>query len=275
MPVQRLNNINYTYEIMGSGPPVLLLHGFTGSRENWRTALPQLAADYRVIAVDLLGHGLTDAPDDPQRYCMERAADDIMALCASLETGPVHLLGYSMGARLALYTGVFHLQQIRSLVLESGSPGLAIESAREQRQETDEALAARIEREGIEAFVDHWETLPLWKSQSKLDPAIRAELRAQRLQNRPRGLANSLRGMGTGVQPSLWLRLAQLHRPTLLVVGQRDSKFVAINKQMSVSIPRCHYEIVSGAGHTVHLEKPQVFWSLVRHFWGEGSAVDQ
>ncbi|MEZ4716454.1 MAG: alpha/beta fold hydrolase [Caldilineaceae bacterium] len=85
---------------------MLLLHGFTGSHANWQDVLPTLAADHRVIAVDLLGHGQTDAPDDPARYAMPHAAADLAALMTALSTEEFHLLGYSMGGRLALFTAL-------------------------------------------------------------------------------------------------------------------------------------------------------------------------
>lgn len=264
MPNQLINDIDYYYETAGTGTPILLLHGFTGSSTNWRRLMEQLATAYRVIAVDLLGHGKTAVFPHPHRYTMPHVAADLATLLQSLAATPCHLLGYSMGGRLALYLAVHYPHLLHSLILESSSPGLATVAEREARTASDNALADRIEREGIPAFVDYWENIGLFASQKRLETAVRAQLRQQRLQNSPLGLANSLRGMGTGQQPSLWDDLPQLALPTLLIAGELDSKYVAIGRQMAPQLPTAQLAIVPDAGHTVHLEQPEKFVALVK-----------
>ncbi len=261
-----VNGVNYHVEVMGTGAPLVLLHGFTGSSVNWREHVPALAQHYRVIMPDLLGHGRTDAPADPTRYAMAHAAADVVALLDALVGDPVHLLGYSMGGRLALYIAVHYPQKIRTLTLESSSPGLRTEAERAARRERDNALAARIEREGVEAFVGFWEQLPLWDSQKQLADEKRAALRAQRLTNNPQGLANSLRGMGTGVQPSLWGDLETIEAPVWLINGNLDAKFLAISEQMTELLTLATHIRIGGAGHTTHLEKPYEFQQTVLEF---------
>ena len=263
MPTQRINDIDYHYETAGTGTPVVLLHGFTGSSGNWRGLMAQLAANYRVMAVDILGHGKTAVFPHLHRYTMPLVAADLATLLQLLAATPCHLLGYSMGGRLALYFAVYYPHLLRSLILESSSPGLAIATERESRTASDNALADRIERDGIPAFVDYWENIGLFASQKQLETAVRARLRQQRLQNNPLGLANSLRGMGTGQQPSLWDDLHQLTLPTLLIAGELDSKYVAIGRQMAAQLPNAQLAIVPDAGHTVHLERPGQFTALI------------
>ena len=260
------NGLAYRIDISGDGPPLLLLHGFTGSRRNWRPHLPAFASDFKVIALDLLGHGETAVPQTPQRYQMEQAAADLVTIIDQITTPPVHLLGYSMGGRLALYFALNFYPYVRKLILESASPGLKTAQARAERQQRDEALADFIEREGIVAFVDRWEKLPLWATQKQAETAVRQTLRQQRLQNNPAGLAHSLRGMGTGVQPSLWPHLSQMDTPTLLLCGELDDKFVAINREMVTLMPQAQLAIVPQAGHTVHWERPLLFQQICRHF---------
>ena len=248
---------------------LVLLHGFTGSTANWSALLPHLAAPgRRLIALDLLGHGQADAPADPARYSIERSQSDILATLSTLGVQPREaiLLGYSMGGRIALYTAFSGFW--RALILESASPGLATETEREQRQQSDNALAERIEREGVEAFIDDWEKLPLFASQNNLPLTTRATLRAQRLNNRASGLANSLRGVGTGVQPALHERLPSLNLPALLLAGELDAKFCQIASQMARSMPQARLHIVPGAGHTIHLEQPALFAGFVNEFCG-------
>ncbi len=251
----------------GNAPTLVLLHGFTGSAAGWGSHLDTFATyGWRVIALDMLGHGLSDAPEDSQRYAMEHCQRDILAVLEMLRVhkGEAILLGYSMGGRIALYaafSGFF-----RALVLESASPGLADPGEQAQRCSNDEALAASIEHDGIEAFVRHWEQLPLFASQIRLPQEVREVLHAQRLGNCARGLAQSLRGVGTGVQPALHNQLPKLHLPVLLIAGQLDKKFSILARQMAQALPQAQLCIVPGAGHTVHMEQPEVFDAVVKDF---------
>jgi 2-succinyl-6-hydroxy-2,4-cyclohexadiene-1-carboxylate synthase len=250
-----------------SGRVLVMLHGFTGSAAGWGRQLDALAAyGLRVIALDLLGHGQSDAPDDPQRYAIEHCQQDILVATQELgvSKGQAILLGYSMGGRIALYTAFSGF--FRALILESASAGLEDPVEREQRRISDEALAASIERDGVQAFIERWEKLPLFASQETLTLECRETLHRQRLQNRATGLAQSLRGVGLGVQPSLHARLPTLHIPTLLIAGELDTKFTMIARLMAQLLPQSQLRIIPGAGHTVHLERPEEFVSLVGDF---------
>lgn len=254
-----INGVNYHVRVAGQGEPILLLHGFTGSGDSWTPLMDALHSEFEVIAVDLLGHGLTDSPADYRRYRIDEAARDLRALCDQLQIQQIHVVGYSMGGRLALYFALEHASRVKSLVLESASPGLADAHDREVRRQSDDALADQIERDGIEAFVDYWESIPLFASQRSLSSEMKASLRQQRLRSNPSGVANSLRGMGTGQQPSLWDRLHEVMVPVQLVAGEMDVKYVAIATKMNEKITTSHLAIVKDAGHTVHLEQPGIF----------------
>ncbi len=267
----QVNGIRLGIEQRGAdgkrGATLVMLHGFTGSAAGWGKHLDTLAAyGLRVIALDLPGHGQSDAPGGPQRYAIEYCQQDILAALQKLGVSPGEalLLGYSMGGRIALYTAFSGF--FRALILESASPGLEDPAEREQRRISDEVLAASIERDGVQAFIDRWEKQPLFASQSTLPPESREALRRQRLSNRASGLAQSLRGVGTGVQPSLYARLPALHIPVLLIAGELDTKFTAIARSMAQALPRSQLRIVSGAGHAVHLERPEEFDSLAGDF---------
>jgi 2-succinyl-6-hydroxy-2,4-cyclohexadiene-1-carboxylate synthase len=249
------------------GPALVLLHGFIGSAAGWGSHLDTFAVGgFRVIALDLLGHGQSEAPRDPDRYRIEHCCRDILEVLSQLGVhgGEATLLGYSMGGRMALYaafSGYF-----RALILESASPGVAGSRERRERRAADETLAQRIERDGLPAFVSYWESQPLFASQNALSPVRRALVHEQRLRNRPDGLANSLRGAGAGTQPALYGKLPSLHLPVLLVAGALDSKYSHIAQDMASCLPDAKVEIVDHAGHTVHLEQPEVFDRLVLQF---------
>jgi 2-succinyl-6-hydroxy-2,4-cyclohexadiene-1-carboxylate synthase len=261
-----INDVSYHLTIRGQGQPLLLLHGFTGSADNWANVAGRLSENYRVIVPDLIGHGKTDSPTDVQRYSLKHIRRDLITLIERLTTPPIHLLGYSMGGRIALYLAVHHPHAFRSLILESASPGLETVEAQQARIEQDNALADRIEQHGIEAFVEEWENLALWNTQTQ---EMKNHLRTQRLNNQPIGLANSLRGFGTGIQPSLWEKLKDMTLPTLLLNGELDTKFVQIAEQMSQLMPNSHKEVLKNIGHTTHLENSEQFCAIVLQFLGQ------
>jgi 2-succinyl-6-hydroxy-2,4-cyclohexadiene-1-carboxylate synthase len=265
----QINHLNYHIIEQGAGEAVLLLHGFTGSSADWQPIMPQLAAQYRVLAVDVVGHGQSDSPAATERYSMAAVGADLVALLAELDADPAHLVGYSMGGRLALYMASHHPTAFRSLILESASPGPRDATEHQQRDRQDRRLAERIEREGIVAFVDLWEALPLWESQRTLPADVLQRQREARLQNSPQGLANSLRGMGTGVQPSLWDVLGHLSMPVQLIAGELDTKFVTINHEMQALTPNTRLNVISGAGHNTHLEQPEAFLRVLLDFLQE------
>src|SRR6266704_3892531 len=271
MKFVRVNGVRLGIEQRGetrnSNQTLVLLHGFTGSAAGWGHQMDTLA-DYglQIIALDLLGHGQSDAPEDAKRYSIECCQKDILAALQELgvHKGQAIILGYSMGGRIALYTALSGF--FRALILESASPGLEDNAEREERRTSDEALAASIEHEGVPAFIERWEHLPLFASQRTLPFECSEALHRQRLQNNATGLAQSLRGVGTGVQPSLYAQLPTLHIPVLLIAGELDTKFTTIAKHMAQALPQSQLHIIPAAGHTVHLEQPQLFTSLVGDF---------
>ena len=250
----------------GGGPPVVLLHGFTGSIETWASLRAPLAESHAVIAVDLPGHGRSTAPDEPARYGLDRFADDLARVLDTLDHDRVAVLGYSMGGRAALRFALQYPDRVAALVLESTSPGIADPVHRAERVASDGALAESIERDGVPAFVERWEQLPLWESQRALSEATRALWHAQRMANRPHGLANSLRGAGAGVDEPVLDRLGAIVAPTLLVVGALDASYVALARVMKHALGNARLCVVPDAGHCVHLEQPDAFVRAVATF---------
>jgi 2-succinyl-6-hydroxy-2,4-cyclohexadiene-1-carboxylate synthase len=244
----------------------VLLHGFTGSAATWEPHTPVFARRFFTVAIDHLGHGQSDAPADPKRYGIGFAVEDILSVLDGLKIHRASVLGYSMGGRVALALAIIAPERLDGLILESASPGLSNVEARRARAARDAELAAAIEREGIEAFVNRWERFPMFASQTRLPDDVRSRLRAQRLQSTPTGLANSLRGLGQGVQPSVHEYLPQLRVPTLLLAGALDADYGEKAREIGGLIPGARLEIVPDAGHAIHLEQPEVFRRLVLEF---------
>ncbi|MBX6722720.1 MAG: 2-succinyl-6-hydroxy-2,4-cyclohexadiene-1-carboxylate synthase [Dactylosporangium sp.] len=261
-----VNGVEYNVEREGSGPPIVLLHGFTGSTGAWSRLAPVLSPRFETFAIDLLGHGGTSVPADSNRYRAEWIVRDLATLADRLGIERAAWLGYSMGARTALLFAAECPDRVAALILESGTPGIADRLERAARAHSDEALAARIEREGMVAFVNTWERMPMFASHARLPSEVRERLRRQRLSNDPVGLANSVRGFGQGSQPPLHDRLARLSMPVLLIAGAEDEKYRRLAVEMAATIPNAEHVIVEGAGHTPHLEQPESFNRAVLAF---------
>lgn len=247
------------------GTDLVLLHGFMGSSASWGTAVVDgLASTGRSpILVDLPGHGRHAGVVAPWRFTVEAVAADILGYATK---SPVDLVGYSMGGRLALDFALAYPDRVRRLVIESGSPGLETEEERARRRADDEELAKRLEVEGIESFVDHWEDLPLFESQKALPPDVRAGHRVGRLRNHAPSLAAALRGLGAGSLPSHWGALSRCALPTLILAGELDTRYVGIGERMQARMPNAQLVVVRGAGHTVHLENPAAWVEAVVGF---------
>lgn len=252
--------MTFFFHIEGEGEPVLFLHGFTGSSGTWGGMEKLLP--FQLVMPDLAGHGQTIRL--PANFEAEAVALKQMMDKAGFPS--FHLVGYSMGGRLALALAFLYPTAVLSLILESASPGLQSEQERAARRVSDEKLAQKIEKDGIASFVDFWENIPMFDSQKALSVLIRETIRSERVNQSKEGLASSLRQMGTGSQPSYWKRISRLPMPVLLLTGTRDEKFTRIARLMSGLIPFCEWIEFEGAGHAIHVEQREKFGTIVKTF---------
>jgi 2-succinyl-6-hydroxy-2,4-cyclohexadiene-1-carboxylate synthase len=250
------DGVAYAFRRSGDGPTVLLLHGFTGSAADWEPFRPALERLTSPIAVDLLGHGASDAPDDPARHAVERQAADLADLLRAGGAAPAHVAGYSFGARVALRLAADHPDVVMSLFLESPSAGIAEAGERATRRAADETLACLLETDGMAAFVDRWQALPLFATERALPETDRAAIRVARLRNDPRGLAASLRGAGQGAMAPLHAALPAIAVPITIVAGALDPAGLPRAESVASAIPSARLVVVDGAGHAVHREQP-------------------
>ncbi|MDN7227183.1 2-succinyl-6-hydroxy-2,4-cyclohexadiene-1-carboxylate synthase [Planococcus liqunii] len=258
--------VRYYVEVLNTdkAPTIVFLHGFTGSSKTWDEVV-KFFPDYKIVQVDLIGHGRTESPEDSARYTMERQIDDLDVLLRHLKIDDFALVGYSMGGRTALAYACTHPERLRALVLESSSPGLKTVSDRLERQQRDSELALKILANGIASFVNSWENIPLFNSQKSLPVNVRQAVRAERLSQNPLGLANSLIGMGTGSQSSYWGKLNKLEVTVLLLSGTLDPKFMAIADEIKQALPKVQHGVIE-AGHALHVEKPAEFATMVKEY---------
>jgi 2-succinyl-6-hydroxy-2,4-cyclohexadiene-1-carboxylate synthase len=243
----------------GSGPRIVLLHGFGQTGRCWGPLAPALAADHEVVRLDAPGHGGS----------ADTAADLPTTGRLAAEAGGAGVyVGYSMGARMALHVATEAPEVVRALVLVGGTPGIEDDGERARRQVDDRALARRIRDEGVDAFVARWLALPMFAG---LPPEGRFE--DERRRNRAEGLARSLELAGTGSQRPLWGALGAIDVPVLVVAGEDDHRYAAIAARTAATIGgNARPALVPGAGHSAHLEQPEPFIDLVLGWLGGAGA---
>jgi 2-succinyl-6-hydroxy-2,4-cyclohexadiene-1-carboxylate synthase len=248
--------VHYQLTATNSNSPVLLLlHGFMGNCNDFQGCISQLCQSFCCLTVDLPGHGETQVIGSDQYYTMSSTAAVLIGLLNHLNLSKVYLFGYSMGGRLALYLMLHYPQRFERVILESASPGLRTSWERSQRFQVDLKRAQQLESQDFKQFLTDWYNQPLFESLKRHSKF--SQLLNRRLQNNPYELAKSLINMGTGVQSSLWEKLSNNLVPLLLIVGEKDHKFVEINQEMLAVAPQTTLKIIQNCGHNIHVEKPE------------------
>ncbi|HXA31234.1 MAG TPA: alpha/beta fold hydrolase [Acidimicrobiales bacterium] len=255
-------------ETTGNGARLVLGHGFTQTGRTWGPMADDLARDHQVISVDMPGHG---------RSSTVRADLETGARLLVDAGGSGTYLGYSMGARFCLHAALSFPDQVRSLILISGTAGIEDDGLRRDRVAADEALASDLDpplgagpghddQERLDTFLLRWLDRPLFAGIPEAEVGL-----AQRRTNTPAGLASSLRLAGTGTQQSSWDDLPSLEMPVLVITGERDSKFTTLGERMVQAIgDNAVHAVVPGVGHTAHLEDPGRVTALVRSHLAAG-----
>ena len=233
----------------------LCLHGFTGSPTSW-----DFLGEGARIAPALVGHSGANAGAEVR--CFEDEVDRLAALAVGADA--LHVVGYSLGARLALGMALRQPRLVARLTLISAHPGLASESERAARRARDARWCELLETRGVPAFVDAWQAQPLWASQARLPDALRAKKKQERLSQTAPGLCRSLRVTGLAEMPNYGAALAELRIPTDVVAGALDHKFRDLAQILVQNIARARLEIAPDAGHDLLLERPDFITEVIR-----------
>jgi 2-succinyl-6-hydroxy-2,4-cyclohexadiene-1-carboxylate synthase len=240
----------------GRGPRIALVHGFTQTGRSWLPVAEPLARDgWRVLLPDAPGHGGSSA----LRADLPAGAHLLGEAC-----GRAVYVGYSMGGRFCLHLALAEPHLVERLVLLGASAGIEDEAQRSARRAADDALAAELERDGVEAFLERWLSGPLFATLPREAAGL-----ADRLRNDAAGLASSLRLAGAGAQADLWPRLPELAMPVTVMAGELDERFTAIGRRLAGAIgANATFTVVPGAGHAAHLERPEELVALLRESLG-------
>ena len=210
-----------------------------------------------IVAIALPGHAGDDLIEEPSPGRLAQCTSHVVKGLESIGASSCHLLGYSLGGRLALHVADARPDLIRSLILESCHPGLTSGKERSDRKDTDALWAARFEREWP-AVLNDWYAQEVFKSLSDR----KDELVGLRSAHDGSTMAKMLIGCSLGRQVSLW----DLPLSGLFIAGQKDPKYVAIGQELVAKNPGIHLQIVPESGHNVHLECPDTYLSVVKSF---------
>lgn len=231
---------------------LVLLHGFTGGPPSFDALLEHLP-DQLIVRPWLAGHG-------PAPIFVESWDAEIDRLAALLDREGIrdaHLVGYSLGGRIAYGLLARAPELFARATLIGAHPGLRDRDERDARRAFDARWIAMLEEEGLDAFIEAWESLPLWSTQPA---ALRAELRATRASHRAEGLAHALRVLGLAAMPPV--EPESITTPIQLVVGARDPKHLALAEALAPRLDAT-LAVVRRAGHNVLAEAPELVAELL------------
>ena len=236
---------------------ILALHGFSGLGSDF-APFAKLSELDSWHCPNRPGHGA-----EPKLDCSPEATGELI----DRERGNRSiLLGYSMGARAALLHAHRYPKAWDLLILISPNPGIEEESERAERRAVDEKLAAKIEAEGVAAFIEFWQGTAMIRSQQNICQDWRITMDAARHEHSAEGLAASLRQFGQGHFPNLWHDLDKLTMPVLLITGAEDVKYTRIAKRMLDRLPKALGETLRDCGHMPHPEMPETCAGVFRDF---------
>lgn len=260
-----VNGVRLYYEVTGKGRPVVFVHGFGCGIRSWDPQVGALARAYRVIAYDVRGHGLSEAPTEASAYSQPTSVEDLRGLLDVLKVRRAAVVGLSMGGNIALNFALTHPMRVSALVVAdtgAGSDGHAEWVA------TCHAFAAALDAGGTEAFADMAMASPLFTPYCAKGPAAQRFIRSCLMTHRARGVAHTAREV-LARRPRIYElepQLRELRVPTLLIVGDGDDPCLKIHDFMARTIPRARSVVLRGTGHLSNLESPAAFNAVVRRF---------
>lgn len=259
--------IDFKYEFYGekNKPVILFIHGFMGRGEDWLDVINSLQHEFNCLIIDLPFHGKTTIKEGRSKLTFGRVGKALISLLEVLEVKKCHMVGYSLGGRIALYLALRYPDFFHKVVLESASPGLKSEKEIEERIKQDAQRAQSLKNEKLPDFVQEWYKQPIFANLEKHQKF--QELIDSRMKNEPALLLESLNILGTAQQPSLWEELPQLSVPVLLIVGELDNKFKNIAGEMVLKNPNFHPKVIEACSHNVHFQNPLQYTNIIQNFF--------
>ena len=248
MPKLSRDGVDIYYEVHGSGPPLLLTHGYSSTGEMWQGQVEALSKGHRLVLWDMRGHGRSDYPDDPAAYSEAATVADMAALLDEVGASSAIVGGLSLGGYMSLAFYRAHPARVRALLIIDTGPGFKKDEAREAWNKRANETGDRFEREGLAVLKA--------ASRERSEVSHRDAL----------GLARAARGMLTQRDARVIESLPDIKVPCLVVVGADDAPFLAASDYMAAKIPGAAKVVIPAAGHAVNIDQPQAFIDAVLPF---------
>ena len=248
MPTINRDGVNIYYEVHGSGPPLLLTHGYSSTSGMWQGQIAALSKRQKLVLWDMRGHGQSDYPDDPSAYSEALTVGDMAALLDTIGADKAVVGGLSLGGYMSLAFYRAHPDRVRALLIIDTGPGFKKDDAREVWNKRAHDTGDRFEREGLEVL----------KSASRERSSV--------THRDASGLARAARGMLTQRDARVIESLPDIKVPSLVVVGADDTPFLAASDYMAAKIPGAQKVVIPSAGHAVNIDQPQAFIDAVLPF---------
>ena len=240
------NGVRIAYDVIGQGPAILLTHGYAASSHMFKANAAALAIDHTVITWDMRGHGQSDYPTDPAEYSADRAVGDILALLDTVGAGRAVIGGHSLGGYLSLAFNRDRPDRVRALVMIDTGPGFRNPEGRQRWNDMAERRAVAFEKHGLEAIA----------GEGELDPTVHRD---------SSGLILAARAMLPQQDASVMESLPDIRVPTLVIVGEDDSGFIAGSEYMAAKIPAATLKMIPG-DHAPNLSNAATFDAVLREF---------
>jgi pimeloyl-ACP methyl ester carboxylesterase len=248
MPKLNRDGVNIYYEVHGSGPPLLLTHGYSSTSAMWQGQIAALSKQHKLILWDMRGHGQSDYPADAAAYSEAQTVGDMASLLDNVGAGSAIVGGLSLGGYMSLAFYRAHPERVRALLIIDTGPGFKKDEARDAWNKRAHETGDRFEREGLEVL----------KSASRERSSV--------VHRDASGLARAARGMLTQRDAGVIETLPHIKVPALVVVGADDTPFLAASDYMAAKIPGAQKVVIPAAGHAANIDQPQAFIDAVLPF---------
>ena len=263
MTVANINSVNLNYEVTGQGPAVVLIHGGNGSTQDWSNQIAVLSPKYKVVALDIRGHGKSASPKNETEYSIPIFAEDVLGLVDLLGISTCCLIGHSLGGYIALEFAVSYQDRMAGLVLvDTASEQLVEDSKTTQLLQKLYQLAAS---QGIEAAFEYDDQFnPTKIERLKKHPELRQKSPQTKQMPSVAGYIYCPRAVARW-QP-VTPRLSEIKVPTLIYRGEEDKPFVEAVKILKKGIIGSELETIKGVGHNPHQDAPEIFNQILLKF---------
>jgi pimeloyl-ACP methyl ester carboxylesterase len=248
MPKINRDGVSLYYEVHGSGPPLLLTHGYSSTSQMWDGQIEALSKQHTLVVWDMRGHGRSDYPSDPAAYSEALTVADMAALLDAVGADRAVVGGLSLGGYMSLAFYRVHPERVSALLIIDTGPGFKKDDARETWNKRAHDTGDRFEREGLAVL----------QSASRERSTVNHRDAS--------GLAHAARGMLTQRDARVIELLPNIKVPSLVVVGADDTPFLAASDYMAAKIPGAKKVVVPAAGHAVNIDQPQAFIAAVLPF---------